>query len=103
MFGKKKICELILKRYVGYGEHEGCYMQFPLTEGEYPFEDVFYDLSQPIEGVGDFSKVIVSHDLSILYGGKTLRLQKKEASASFPEMEEKGQQGLYVTINVKTK
>ena len=98
-----KTCELILKQYICYGEHEGCYMQFPLKEGEYPFEDVFYGLNEPIEGVGDFSKVIVNHDLSILYGGKTLHLKKGESSALYPEMEEEGYHDLCVSIKVKKR
>ena len=97
---KAKTCILELKQYICYGEHESVAMTFPLIPGEYAFDDVFYGLEEPFDGIGDFSKVIVKEDLSILYGGKVLKLKKGEASASF-DMENEGFHDLCATIKVQ--
>ena len=97
---KSKTCELVLKQYICYGEHEGTAMSFPLVPGEYPFEKVFYGLEEPFEDVGDFSKVIVNDDLSILYGGKTFKLKKGEAFAMF-DMEDEGFHDLTATFKIQ--
>ena len=97
---KTKTCTLELKQYICYGEFERVGMNFPLAPGEYRFNDVFYGLEKPFEGIGDFSKVIVKEDLSILYGGQILKLKKGEAFATF-DMESEGFHDLSVTIKIQ--